>query len=96
MGNSDTHMLQIVGPALAQSEHKRKVLLTLCDDGPDSVPQVRRLTDMLMARGILAVHLMVGVHGTSSIYPIELIYTSMEECLDQFGELIETIITHVR
>lgn len=96
MGNSDTHMLQIVGPELARSEHKRKVLLTLCDDGPDNIEQVRRLTDMLMARGILAVHLMVGVHGTPSIYPIELIYTSMEECLDQFGELIETIITHVR
>ncbi|HCC22106.1 TPA: hypothetical protein DEP86_01730 [Candidatus Uhrbacteria bacterium] len=94
--NSDTHMLSIVGPKLARSERKRKILLVLCDDGPDSIEKAKRLSEQLLARGILVVHLMVGVHRAPNIYPIELIYSSMEECLDQFGELIETIVSNMR
>ncbi|OIO52811.1 hypothetical protein COY93_04955 [Candidatus Uhrbacteria bacterium CG_4_10_14_0_8_um_filter_58_22] len=94
--NSDTHMLSIVGPRLARSERKRKILLVLCDDGPDSIEKARRLSEQLLARGILVVHLMVGVHYAPNIYPIELIYSSMEECFEQFGELIETIVSNMR
>jgi len=95
-GNSDTHMLKIVGPVMARSEHLRKVLLVLCDDGPDNVHEVGKLSQMLLSRGILTVHLLVGVHGTPDIYPIELIYTSMEECLEQSGELLALIVGHTK
>ncbi|MFH2063328.1 MAG: hypothetical protein ABIJ46_04195 [bacterium] len=95
-GNSDTCMLQVVGPEMARSERKRKVMLVLCDDGPDDIKKVRELTDMLLARGILAVHMMIGVHGTPNVFPIELLYTSMEECLEQFGELVKVIVGNIR
>ena len=95
-GNSDTHMLVHVGKALAHSRHRRRVLLVLCDDGPDSIEDVRRISQQLMARGIIVIHLLVGVHGTPDIYPIELPYTSMEECLAEFGDLLEEIIKHLK
>jgi hypothetical protein len=95
-GNSDTHMLRHVGAVLAKSRKRRKVLLVLCDDGPDDIEEVREISQQLMARGIIVVHLLVGVHGTPDIYPIELLYTSIEECLEEFGGLIETIIKNLR
>ncbi|MFH1098880.1 MAG: hypothetical protein V1723_03095 [Candidatus Uhrbacteria bacterium] len=95
-GNSDTHMLRIVGTALAKSRKRRKVLLVLCDDGPDSIDEVRKLSQQLLARGIIVAHLLVGVHGTPNIYPIELPYTSMEECLGEFGEFLEQIFRNLR
>lgn len=95
-GNSDTHMLAVVGTALAKSRKRRKVLLVLCDNGPDSIEEVKKLSQQLLARGIIVVHLLVGVHGTPDIYPIELLYTSMEECLEEFGDLLETILKNIR
>ncbi len=95
-GNSDTHMLVHVGRAIARSRHRRRVLLVLCDDGPDSIEDVRKLSQQLMARGIIVIHLLVGVHGTPDIYPIELPYTSMEECLAEFGDLLEEIIRNLK
>lgn len=95
-GNSDTHMLSVVGKELARSTKRRKVLLVLCDDGPDDMEKVRRLSRQLTARGILVVHLLVGVHGTPDIYPVELLYTNMEECLREFGDLLGTIISHLK
>lgn len=95
-GNSDTHMLKVVGTELAKSTKRRKVLLVLCDDGPDNMERAKRLSQQLVARGIIVVHLLVGVHGTPDIYPIELLYTSMEECLEEFGDLLKTIISHLK
>ena len=95
-GNSDTHMLAHVGKALAHSRHRRRVLIVLCDDGPDSIEDVRRMSQQLMARGIIVIHLLVGVHGTPDIYPVELPYTSMEECLMEFGDLLEEIIRNLK
>jgi hypothetical protein len=95
-GNSDTHMLSTIGKRLAQSRKRRKVLLVLCDDGPDDIEKVKRLSRQLTARGILVIHLLVGVHGTPDIYPVELLYTTIEECLREFGDLIEMIIGHLR
>ena len=95
-GNADTHMLSYVGKALGSSRKRRKVLLVLCDDGPDDMKLAGKLAKQLMARGIIVVHLLVGVHGTPDIYPVELLYTSMEECLNEFGELLEAIISNLR
>ena len=95
-GNSDTHMLTHVGAKLAKSRKRRRVLLVLGDDGPDDLRMASEMSQQLLARGIVVVHLLVGVHGTPDIYPFELIYTSMQECLDQFGNLLETIIKHLK
>jgi hypothetical protein len=95
-GNSDTHMLRVVGTELAKSRKRRKVLLVLCDDGPDNMKVASELAKQLLARGIITVHLLVGVHGTPQIYPIELLYTSMEECLTEFGTLLESIISNLK
>jgi len=95
-GNSDTHMLAVVGKELAKSHKRRKVLLVLCDDGPDDMALAKQLSQQLMARGIIVIHLLVGVHGTPDIYPVELLYTSMEECLLEFGDLLETIIKNLK
>ncbi|HSX24943.1 MAG TPA: hypothetical protein VLG69_03180, partial [Candidatus Andersenbacteria bacterium] len=95
-GNSDTHMLRVVGKQLSTSHKRRKVLIVLCDDGPDDMKEAKKLSHQLLARGIIVVHLLVGVHGTPSIYPFELLYTSMEECLGEFGDLIESIIKNLK
>ncbi len=95
-GNSDTHMLRVVGSQLAKSYKRRKILLVLCDDGPDNMEEAKKLSHQLLARGIIVVHLLVGVHGTPSIYPFELLYTSMDECLAEFGDLIENIIKNLK
>lgn len=95
-GNSDTAMLVHVGQALAKSKRRRRVLLVLCDDGPDDMEEARRLSQLLLARGTLCVHLLVGVHGTPHIFPIELLYDSMRSCLEEFGKLLESIIKNLR
>ncbi len=95
-GNSDTYMLRHVGTTLAKSLKRRKVLIVLCDDGPDDMEEARRLTQVLMARGIIVVHLLVGVHGTPDIYPVEVLFSNMQECLDEFGDILEKIIANVR
>lgn len=95
-GNSDTHMLKAVGTELLKSPKRRRVLIVLCDDGPDNVTEVKRLSQQLLARGVIIVHLLVGVHGTPDIYPIELVYDSMEECLAEFGDLLKTIVSHLK
>ncbi len=95
-GNSDTHMLPIVGKELLKSTKRRKIMIILCDDGPDSIETVKRLTQQLIARGVIVIHLLVGVHGTPDIYPVELVYSSIEECLEEFGNLLKTIISHLK
>jgi hypothetical protein len=95
-GNSDTHMLVHVGKTLCKSKRKRRILIVLCDDGPDDAREANRLSQLLLARGVLVIHLLVGVHGTPQIFPIELIYTSMDECLDDFGKLLEVVIKNLR
>lgn len=95
-GNSDSDMLQIVGEKLALSQHRRRILLVLCDDGPDSIEDVQKITGQLMGRGILVIHLLVGVHATPHIYPIELVYTTIEECLEELPDLLYTIISKLR
>ena len=94
--NSDTHMLKSAGSKLARSTKRRKVLLVLCDDGPDEIALVRKMTQQLLARGIIVVHFMVGVHHVPDIYPIELIYTSMEECLEEFGTALQVVVRNLR
>ncbi len=94
--NSDTHMLKAVGEKLSKSLKKRKVLIVLCDDGPDDMAMVKKMTQQLLARGIIVVHLMVGVHGVPAIYPVELIYTSMQECLQEFGEVLQVIVRNLK
>lgn len=94
--NSDTHMLSVVSKELLKSSHKRKILFVLCDDGPDDIKMVQRMSAELNARGIIVIHLLVGVHGSPDIYPIELLYSNMEECLDEFGKLLETVISNLK
>ncbi len=96
MGNSDTHMLKVVGTHLAKSQKRRKVLIVIGDDGPDSIEQAGRLSRQLMSRGIIVIHILVEVHGTPNIYPIELIYDSIEDCLEEFGDILEKIIKNLK
>lgn len=95
-GNSDTHMLPVVGKEILKSPKRRKIMIMLCDDGPDSIELVKKLSQQLMARGIILIHLLVGVHGTPDIYPVELVYSSIEECLEEFGTLLKTIVSHLK
>ena len=95
-GNSDTHMLKAVGSKLLRSTKRRKILFVLCDDGPDDMQLAKKMAEQLTARGVIVIHLLVGVHGTPDIYPIELLYTNMEECLEEFGSLLQTIISNLK
>ena len=56
----------------------------------------RKIAQQLIGRGIIVVHLLIGVHGTPDIYPFELLYTSMKECLEEFGTLLQTIISNIK
>lgn len=95
-GNSDTFMLPVVGKELLKSPKRRKILIVLCDDGPDSIELVKKFSQQLMARGVILIHLLVGVHGTPDIYPVELVYSSIEECFEEFGNLLKTIVSHLK
>jgi len=95
-GNSDTFMLPVVGKELLKSPKRRKIMIVLCDDGPDSIELVKKFSQQLMARGVILIHLLVGVHGTPDIYPVELVYSSIEECLEEFGNLLKTIVSHLK
>lgn len=95
-GNSDTHLLKVAGTELAKSHRRRKVLIVIGDDGPDSIELAGKLSHQLLARGIITIHLLVEVHGTPNIYPIELIYDSMEDCLEEFSDLLEKIIKNIK
>lgn len=95
-GNGDTHMVAVVGDRLLKSQRKRKVLIVICDDGPDNVENVKRLTQALRARGVLTIHMLVGVHATPDIYPVELLFASMSELLKLFGDTLLGIIKGLR
>jgi len=95
-GNSDTHLLKIAGKELLASNKKRKVLIVVCDDGPDNLAEAKRLAQELLDRGILVIHILVGVHATPDVYPVEMLFTTMEECLENFGPLIVDIIKNLR
>ena len=89
-------MLAILGAKLAKSPKRRRLILVLTDNGPDDMKEAGERAKLLLARGILPIHLLVGVHGTPHIYPIELIYSSMNECLTEFGQVIVTALRHMR
>ena len=95
-GNSDTHMLRHVGACLARSTKRRKILFVLCDDGPDNITEVQRISNQLLSRGILVIHLLVGVHAAPQMYPIELLFLKMEDCLKELGDVLETVLRHMK
>lgn len=95
-GNSDTHMLRIAGETLARSRRRRRLLLVLTDDGPDSVEDAGKMARQLMSKGIIVIHCLVGVHGVPDIYPVELIFSDMEELLGEFGNVIVTALRNMR
>jgi hypothetical protein len=95
-GNSDSQMIPVVAAELAKSRKKQKLMLVFCDDGPDDIETVHRLTHQLLARGILAVHFVIGAHGTPQIYPFEILYTCPEETIQEFGMVIHTILSNLR
>lgn len=94
--NSDTHMLAHVGAELAKSSRQRKVLIVLCDDGPDSIAEAREISEALIEKGIIVIHILIGVHGSPDIFPIEILFSTMDECIESFGDLIYTILSNLR
>lgn len=95
-GNSDTHLLRYAGTLISRSQRKRRLIVLLCDDGPDDLRVASELCQQLIARGVIVVCCLIGVHGAPNIYPIQLLYQSMEGCLQEFGTLIITILRHMR
>lgn len=95
-GNSDTHMLAIGMEHLARSEKRQRVMFLFCDDGPDDLEEARKLSELLLSRGIIPIHIMVGVHGTPDIYPFELLFNSMDELLQEFGPLLTMILQNLK
>lgn len=94
--NSDTHLLDYAGASLLRSTKRRKILLVLCDNGPDDIDLVRKKGQQLLARGVIPIHLLIGVHGTPQIYPIELIFSDFDECIEEIGGVLKLIISHLR
>ena len=94
--NSDTHLLDYAGASLLCSTKRRKILLVLCDNGPDDIELVRKKGQQLLARGVIPIHLLIGVHGTPQIYPIELIFSDFDECIEEIGSVLKLIISHLR
>jgi hypothetical protein len=95
-GNADTHLLAIAGERLACSHKRRKILIMMTDDGPDNIERAGELARTLLARGILVIHMLIGVHGAPNIYPIELLFSDMQECIDEFSDILKLIITNLR
>ncbi len=95
-GNSDTHMLTIVAKKLRDSKRKRKVIIMLCDDGPDDIQLAARISRELKESGIIVIHMFIGVHGTPHIYPTELLFSTMEDCLNNFGDILEEIVKNLK
>lgn len=92
--NSDTDMLGYVGQSIVKSKRRQKIVLVVCDTGPDDPASVRRVSMELEARGIIVIHLLVGVHATPMIYPHEVLFATMSELVKEFGTLL-TKIFHV-
>lgn len=95
-GNSDTHMLTVAAKKLRESKRKRKVLIMLCDDGPDDLKLAARISRELKESGIIVIHMFIGVHGTPHIYPTELLFSTMEDCLNNFGDILEEIVKNLK
>lgn len=95
-GNSDTHMLTIAAKKLRESKRKRKVLIMLCDDGPDDLKLAARISRELKEQGIIVIHMFIGVHGTPNVYPTELLFSTMEDCLNSFGDILETVVKNLK
>ena len=95
-GNSDTHMLTIAAKKLRESKRKHKVLIMLCDDGPDDMKLAARISSELRQSGIIVIHMFIGVHGTPHIYPTELLFSTMEDCLNSFGDILETVVKNLK
>ncbi|MBI5077192.1 VWA domain-containing protein [Candidatus Falkowbacteria bacterium] len=95
-GNSDSQMIPVVAGELAKSRKKQKLMLVFCDDGPDDIETVRQLTHQLKSRGVLAIHFVIGAHGTPQIYPFEILYNSAEETVQEFGIIMQTILGNLR
>jgi len=94
--NSDTHMLRYVSDKLWNSKKHRKVLIVLCDDGPDSIEIARTMSYQMLAQGIVVVHVMIDVHAMPNIYPFELIYNSLDEAMSDFGDLLYSIVSNIK
>lgn len=95
-GNSDTNLLKYASEKLAKSKKHRKVLIVLCDDGPDSIEMARTMSYQMLAQGIVVVHIMINVHAVPNIYPFELIYQSLDEALNEFGDLLYSIVSNIK
>lgn len=95
-GNSDTFMLTYAASILAKSQKRRRLLIVLADDGPDDIEEAARLAFQLVSRGIIVIHMLVGVHGAPNIYPVELLYNDMSECLEEFGTMLATVLGSMR
>ncbi len=95
-GNADSHMLLEVGRVAMESPRRHKVVIMLCDDGPDSIADVRQITQQLLENGVIVIHLFIGVHATPDIYPFEVLFTDFEECINEFGDLLVEIVRNLK
>jgi hypothetical protein len=95
-GNSDTHLLKYASEKLSKSKKHRKVLIVLCDDGPDDIDKARSMSYEMLARGIVVVHIMINVHGVPDIYPFELIYSNLDKAISEFGDLLYSIVSNIK
>jgi|GEM_PF-1385170 len=95
-GNSDSHLLSVVSKRLQESKRKRKVLVMLCDDGPDDMEMARQISYQLKSFGVIVVHMFIGVHGTQNFYPTELLFNTMNDCLEGFGDILEQIVKNLK
>jgi hypothetical protein len=95
-GNSDTHLLTVAGKRLQESKRRRKVLIMLCDDGPDDMEMAKRISYQLKSAGIIVIHMFIGVHGAPNIFPIELLFNTIEDCLEEFGDILEQVVKNLK
>ena len=89
-------MLGYVGAHIMKSRRRQKIILVVCDTGPDDIKEVNRVAMELEARGIIVIHLLVGVHATPRIYPHEVLFATMEELVKEFGTLLRRIFRVLR
>ncbi|MFB6209834.1 MAG: hypothetical protein ABEJ56_06910 [Candidatus Nanohaloarchaea archaeon] len=95
-GTPTSEMLKVVGEEIVKSDRQQKVLVVVGDDGPHDKQKAKKLSRQLLDRGVLVVHILVGVHGAPQIYPVQLLFSSMEECVKGFGDILEAIVENLK
>lgn len=95
-GNNDPEALSHVASSIIKSKRKKKLIIMIGDDGPANPWVTNRLANQLLSIGIPVIHIMVEVAASPKYFPIELLFRSFSELIEEFGEMLTKMLRWMR